>query len=106
MVLCVDEELKVLQMLVVAVVVKAFIGRFFDGAVHVLHLAIRSRMVGLGQAVFDGVLGADLIEAENSVAGLRRLSFSGPSWFLRHDDDTNTLLKSLPQPWDRGADGE
>ena len=36
-------------MLVVAVVVKAFIGRFFDGSVHALHLAIRSRMVGLGQ---------------------------------------------------------
>ena len=69
-------------------------------------MAVGRWMVGLGQAVFDGVLGADLIEAENSVAGLWRLSFSGPSGFLRHDDDTNTLLKSLPQTWDRGADGE
>jgi len=74
MVLCVDEELKVLQMLVVAVVVKAFIGRFFDGAVHALHLAIRSWMVGLGQAVFDVVLAGDLVEADNPIAGIWRLS--------------------------------
>ena len=46
-----------------AAVVITFDGRFFDGAVHALHLAIRPWMVGLGQAVFDVVFAADLIEA-------------------------------------------
>ena len=69
MVVCVDEELKMLPKLVVASVVIAFDGRFFDGAVHALHLASRPWMVGLGQAVFDVVLAAYLIEAENSVTG-------------------------------------
>ncbi len=62
-VLCVDEELNVLPKLVVAAVVIAFDGRFFDDAVHALHLVIRPWMVGLGQAVFDVVFAADLIEA-------------------------------------------
>jgi hypothetical protein len=51
MVVCVEEELKVLPNLFVAAVVIAFDGSFFDGAVHELHLAIRPWMVGLGQAV-------------------------------------------------------
>ena len=63
--------------LVVAVVAKAFDGRFFDGAVHALHLAIRSWMVGLGQAVFEVVLRPDLIEAENPVAGFLALMVLG-----------------------------
>ena len=55
-VVCVDEELKVLPKLVVAAVVIAFDGRFFDDAVHALHLAVGRWMVGLGQVVFDVVL--------------------------------------------------
>jgi hypothetical protein len=73
MVVCVDEELKMLPKLVVAAVVIAFDGRFFNGAFHALHLAIGPWLVGLGQVVFDVVLAADLVEAENSVAGLWRL---------------------------------
>ena len=63
--------------LVVAVVAKAFDGRFFDGAVNALHLAIRSWMVGLGQAVFEVVLRPDLIEAEDPVAGFLALMVLG-----------------------------
>jgi hypothetical protein len=68
MVVCVDEQLKVLPKLVVDAVVIAFDSRFFDDAVHALHLVIRPWMVGLGQAVFDVVLAADLIVAENPLA--------------------------------------
>ena len=60
-----------------AVVAKAFDGRFFDGAVHAHHQAIRSWMVGLGQAVFEVVLRPDLIEAEDPVAGFLALMVLG-----------------------------
>ena len=62
MVVSFNEELKVFPKLVVAVVVVAFDSRFFEGAVHPLHLAIGPCVVGLGQSVFDVVLAADLIE--------------------------------------------
>ena len=76
MVVCVDEELKMLPKLVVAAVVIAFDGRFFDGAVHALHLAVGPWVVGLGQAVIDVVITADLIEAENPVAGRPAVAIS------------------------------
>ena len=60
--------------LVVAVVAVAFDSRFFTGAVHALHLAIGRWMVGLGQVVFDVVLAVDLVEADNPIAGIWRLS--------------------------------
>ena len=71
-----DEELKVFPKLVVAVVVVAFDSRFFEGAVHPLHLAIGPWVVGLGQAVFDVVLAADLVEAVNPVMGGPAVSIS------------------------------
>ena len=71
-----DEELKVFPKLVVAVVVVAFDSRFFEGAVHPLHLAIGPWVVGLGQSVFDVVLAADLIEAVNPVMGGPAVSIS------------------------------
>ena len=71
-----DEELKVFPKLVVAVVVVAFDSRFFEGAVHPLHLAIGPWVVGLGQSVFDVVLAAYLIEAVNPVMGCPAISIS------------------------------
>jgi hypothetical protein len=65
-----------LPKLFMAAVVITFDGRFFDGAVHALHLAIRPWMVGLGQAVFDVVLAAELIEAENPVASRPAVAIS------------------------------
>ena len=56
--------------MLVAVVVVTFDSRFFESAVHALHLAIRPWMCGLSQVVFDVVLAADLIVAENPVASL------------------------------------
>ena len=41
--------------------------RFLEGTVHVLDLTIGPRVVGFGQAVFDTVGSADLIEAVDPV---------------------------------------
>lgn len=89
-----------------AAVVVSFDGRVYDGAVHALHLAVGPWVVGRGQVVLDVILVADLIEAESPVASLWRLSISGSSCSLHHDDETKTLLKSQSQIWDIGADGE
>src|SRR5690606_10753547 len=43
-------------------------GRFLDGAVHTLDLAIGPRMIGFGEPVFDAVLAADAIEHVRTVA--------------------------------------
>ncbi len=48
--------------LVVAVVVVAFEGSFFERAVHAFDLAVGPGMVGLSEAVLNVVLGADFIE--------------------------------------------
>ena len=74
MVVCVNEELKMLPNFVLAAVVIVLDGCFFDCAVHALHLAVGRWMVGLGQAVFDVVLAVDLVEADNPIAGIWRLS--------------------------------
>lgn len=39
----------------VAVIVKAMNSRFFDGSIHTFHLAVGPRMIGLGEAMIDGV---------------------------------------------------
>src|SRR5215831_5703605 len=49
--------------LLVSVVVIAIDRRFLEGTVHPLDLTIRPRVVGFGQAVFDTVGSADLVEA-------------------------------------------
>ena len=69
MVVCVEQGLKLLPSLVVTAVLIAFGSRFFDGAFHALHLAIRPWIVGLGLAVFNVVLASDLIETLNPVTG-------------------------------------
>ena len=58
----VDEVLKVPAQLIVVVIVEALDGGVFDGPVHPFHLAIRPRMVDLGEPVLDAVLVADAIE--------------------------------------------
>ena len=68
MIVGVDKDLEMVPKLVVAIVMVALDGGVLDGAVHSLDLAIGPRMVGLGQAVLDAVLAADLVEAMDSVA--------------------------------------
>ncbi len=63
----VDEQLEVSPELVVAVVVIAFYGGVFDGAVHPLDLPVGPGMVGLGEPMLDAVLTADLVEAVDPV---------------------------------------
>src|SRR5204863_5384351 len=53
--------------LLVSVVVIAIDRRFLEGTVHALDLTIRPRVVGFGQAVFDTVGSADLVEAVDPV---------------------------------------
>jgi hypothetical protein len=53
----------------VSVVVIAIDRRFLEGTVHALDLTIRPRVVGFGQAVFDTVGSADLVEAVDPVTG-------------------------------------
>ena len=67
----IEEELQVDPELVVALVVVAFDGRFFEGPVHALDLTIRPRMVRFCQAVLDVVLCADPVEDMHAVAGCR-----------------------------------
>ena len=57
-----DEVGEMASELHVRLVVEAFDGRLFDGAVHTLDLAIGPRMPGLGEAVVDTVLGASEFE--------------------------------------------
>ena len=47
-------------------VVEAFDGRLLDGAVHPFDLAIRPRVVGLGEAMLDVVCTADHVEAHRT----------------------------------------
>lgn len=49
---------------VMALVVEAFDGGFFDGPVHPLDLTVGSRMVRFGEPVFDVVCLADHVEAD------------------------------------------
>ena len=46
-----------------ALLVETFDGRFLDGAVHALNLAVRPRVVGFYEAMFDVVRLADHVEA-------------------------------------------
>ena len=62
-----------------AVVVVALDRGFLDGAVHALDLAVGPRMVGLGQAMLDAVLGADLVEGMAAQPGGRSLAVLGRS---------------------------
>ena len=71
MVAGVDERLKVLPELVVAVVVVALDRGVLDRSVHPLDLAVGPGVVLLGQAMLDAIFFADLIEAVNTVARLR-----------------------------------
>ena len=63
--------------LIMAFVVEAFAGRFLDGAVRPLDLAVRPRVVGFSQPVLDVVRLADHVEAHlarpGGVAIARRL---------------------------------
>ncbi len=68
MIVGVDEELKMLPELVVAVVMVALDGGVFDGAVHPLNLTIGPRVVRLGEPVLDTVLATDLVEAVDAEA--------------------------------------
>ena len=65
----VDEQIKVSAQLVVVLIEIAFDGGFLDRSVHALDLAIRPRMVGFGQAVFDLVGVADHVEAMHAELG-------------------------------------
>ena len=49
--------------LLVTVVLIAIDRRFLEGTVHALDLTIRPRAVGFGQAMFDAVGAATLVEA-------------------------------------------
>ena len=60
--------------LVVAVVVVALYRGVLDGPVHSFDLAIRPRMIWLGETVLDAVLLANLIEAVNPIAGRPAIS--------------------------------
>ena len=62
MVVGVNEQLKMPSKFIMAGIVVTFDGGVFDGPVHPLDLTIGPRMVGLGQPVFDPMLGADAIE--------------------------------------------
>ena len=62
-----DEVGQVRSELLVTVVVIAIDRRFLEGTVHALDLTIRPRVVGFGQAVFDTVGSADLVEAVDPV---------------------------------------
>ena len=44
------------------IVVETFDGRVLDGPVHAFHLAVRPRVIDLGEPVLDPVLVADPIE--------------------------------------------
>jgi len=48
--------------LIVALVVVAFDGCFFQGPVHALDLPVGPRMIGLGQSMLDAVLAASHAE--------------------------------------------
>lgn len=71
-----DEVGEILLELQVAVVVKAFDGGFFDGAVHPLDLAIRPWVLDLGEAVLDAVLAAAHVKHMRHVAGSRAISIA------------------------------
>lgn len=64
-----DEVGEMLFELQVAVVVKALDSGFFDRAVHPLDQAVRTRMLDLGEMVFDAFLAAAHIEHMGHVAG-------------------------------------
>ena len=61
--------------MVVDAVVIAFDSRFFDDAVHALHLVIRPWMVGFGQSMFNPVRLADHVEAH--LSGIDGIAVSG-----------------------------
>lgn len=52
--------------LCVVVVEEPFHSRLFDGAVHAFDLSVDPRMLGLGQAMVDVVLGASKLEGMGS----------------------------------------
>ena len=82
MIVGVDEDLKVLPELVMAIVVIAFDGGVLDGAVHSLDLSVGLGMVRLGEPVLDAVLAADLVEAVNA-PGKQQLSIAPGNFFCR-----------------------
>src|SRR5262249_60150246 len=57
-----DEVCQMASELLVAVVGVAINCRFLEGSVHPLDLAIRPRVVGVGQAMLNAVSSADLLE--------------------------------------------
>ena len=57
-----DEVGEMTSKLIVGLIVEAFDRRLLDGAVHALDLAIGPRMLGLGEAMVDVVLGAGEFE--------------------------------------------
>ena len=64
----VDEVDEVAAKLVMAVVVIAFDGGFFGGAVHALNLAVGPGMIDLGEAMFDAILAASHVKHVGHVA--------------------------------------
>src|SRR5438874_11760103 len=62
-----DEVGQMRSELLVTVIVIAIDRRFLEGTVHALDLTIGPRVVGFGQAVFDTVGSADLVEAVDPV---------------------------------------
>ena len=51
-----------ISQLVVIVVVEVFHGRFLDRAVHAFDLAVRPRVLNLGEPMFDLMLAADAVK--------------------------------------------
>jgi hypothetical protein len=62
---------EVVPELPVAVVVISPDSGVLESAVHSFDLAVRPRMVGLGETMFDAVLAADAVELVQPIAGGR-----------------------------------
>lgn len=62
-----DEVGEVGSQLLMGLIVIALHRGLLDGSVHSLDLAVRPRMIGFGQTVFDAVGSTDLVEAVNAI---------------------------------------
>ena len=72
-VVSVDKVGEMLSKLVMAVVVIPFDGGFLNRAVHSLDLTVGPRMIDFGEALFDAILSASLVENVRRIAGGRAI---------------------------------